>query len=262
MEDFATNRSLQRAYDFFSLLRICRVFLIFKLARHYTGLRVLLLALKASIKEMLLLTIFMIIGMVIFSTLIYYAEYNQEGQFKDIPTGFWWAIVTMTTVGYGDVHPKSGPGYVVGAVCALSGMLATGLPIPIIANNFTFFYNVSKLKKSMDERQQVTLSSEVLDHVKSIFRVGEGLMNKMTQGAASGIQSIADAATGKSRKKSHIDPEASDADVESTDASDHVSNSTVVLPAITVTNVPDAHFQPAVQTTHSSQPKDSLSKPE
>lgn len=70
--------------------------------------------LQASFKEMILLGIFIMIGMVIFSTLIFYAEFNRKEQFHDIPTGFWWAIVTMTTVGYGDVHPKTPGGYVVG----------------------------------------------------------------------------------------------------------------------------------------------------
>ena len=63
---------------------------------------------------MVLLAIFIMIGMVIFSTLIFYAEFNRPEQFEDIPTGFWWAIVTMTTVGYGDVHPTTAYGYVVG----------------------------------------------------------------------------------------------------------------------------------------------------
>ena len=77
----------------------------------------------------------------------------------------------MTTVGYGDVHPKSAPGYVVGAFCALSGLLATGLPIPIIANNFTLYYSVSKLKKRLETRDDsVKLSTEIIFGVKNIFR--------------------------------------------------------------------------------------------
>ena len=77
----------------------------------------------------------------------------------------------MTTVGYGDVHPKSAPGYLVGALCALCGMLATGLPIPIIANNFTLYYSVSKLKERLETRDaNVKVSTELLGGVKSIFR--------------------------------------------------------------------------------------------
>ena len=45
---------------------------------------------------------------------------------------------------YGDIHPQSGPGYFVGAVCTIAGMLATGLPIPIIASNFNHYYSFAR----------------------------------------------------------------------------------------------------------------------
>ena len=173
------NTHVEKAAEMFRLIRVARVFLIFRLARHYTGLRILLLALRASVKEMMLLGVFMTIGMMIFSTLIYYAELNNPSIFPDIPTGFWWAIVTMTTVGYGDVHPQSHWGYGVGALCAVSGMLATGLPIPIIANNFTFYYNVAKMKKRMDEREEISLSSEVFGKMKGIFAFGGNLVGNV-----------------------------------------------------------------------------------
>ena len=58
-----------------------------------------------------------------------------------------------------------------GALCALSGMLVTGLPIPIIANNFSLYYTVSKLKKRLDEREQLkrVTSTEVLSTMKNIM---------------------------------------------------------------------------------------------
>ena len=125
---------------FLSLLGVFRVFRLVKFARHFIGMRVMLLALRASIREILLLLLLVSMGMLIFSTLVYYAEFYTEDDFLTIPVGFWWSIVTMTTVGYGDKHPKTGWGYVVGSLCALTGMLCTGLPIPIIANNFNLFY--------------------------------------------------------------------------------------------------------------------------
>ena len=197
-------------------MRIFRVFLIFRLARHYTGLRILLLALRASMKELMLMGVFMTIGMMIFSTLIYYAEFSRADEFPDIPTGFWWAIVTMTTVGYGDVHPQSPMGYAVGALCALSGMLATGLPIPIIANNFTFYYNVSKMKKMMDDREAISLSSEVLGTMKDIFRRGGNLVGMMSDKVSGVTHQITDKVQEAARrdKKSRDDdsPEESEFD--------------------------------------------------
>ena len=72
----------------------------------------------------------------------------------NIPIGFWWSIVTMTTVGYGDIIPKTGLGYLVGSLCALTGMLITGLPIPVIANSFHLYCTYAKLKDKLELQRQ------------------------------------------------------------------------------------------------------------
>ena len=126
------------------ILRIIRMFRIFHLVKHYQALQILVYALKASVQELLMLGIFLLIGMLVFATLVYYAEREDAltpGQsFRTIPIGFWWALITMTTVGYGDVHPVTPIGYVVGTCCAVSGVLLLALTFPVISNNFTLFY--------------------------------------------------------------------------------------------------------------------------
>ena len=140
---------------YLSLTSVLRVFRLFKLARHYNNLKLLKLAVKSSIKEMLLLCILIITGMLVFATLIYFAEFEKEDAFPNIPIGFWWSIVTMTTVGYGDFSPKTGWGYLVGSLCAISGMLATGLPIPIIASNFNHYHEYATFLNQLNQRHQL-----------------------------------------------------------------------------------------------------------
>ena len=93
---------------------------------------------------MTLLVFFLVLGIVIFASLVYYAERiqaNPHNDFNSIPLGLWWALVTMTTVGYGDMAPKTYVGMFVGALCALAGVLTIALPVPVIVSNFAMYYS-------------------------------------------------------------------------------------------------------------------------
>ena len=92
------------------LLSIVRVMRLFKLTRYISGLKILILTFKASAKELSLLVFFLMVFIVLFAALVFYAERfspSATSDFTSIPIGLWWAIVTMTTVGYGDMTPKS-----------------------------------------------------------------------------------------------------------------------------------------------------------
>ena len=122
-------------------IRVLRVFRIFKLSKHSQGLRILGLTMKTSMHELGMFFFFLIVAMVVFAAAAYHAEQDVEGsQLRSIPDAFWWAIVTMTTVGYGDVTPVGGWGKLVGAVCVIAGVLTVALPVPVVVANFNNYY--------------------------------------------------------------------------------------------------------------------------
>ena len=89
----------------------------------------------------LVILVALIVCLLVYSSAIYYAEVDVIGsQIESIPDAFWWAIITMTTVGYGDKVPMGNMGKLIGSACAITGVLTLAIPVPIITGHFNRFY--------------------------------------------------------------------------------------------------------------------------
>ena len=160
-------RILDRDSSIADALLMIRLLRLFRFFRLLYGLQILLHTLKASSYELGLLLLILLIPVVLFSSIIYYIERTMDGlhtKFRSIPESFWWSLITMTTVGYGDMTPKTWVGKIIGGACAICGLLVVALPISIIGSNFNLYYAHAQARLKLPrKRNKVLLSSITSD---------------------------------------------------------------------------------------------------
>lgn len=136
------NKYLERVGLVLRTLRALRILYVMRLARHSLGLQTLGLTVRRCTREFGLLLLFLCVAMALFSPLVYLAE-NEMGakhEFTSVPSSYWWAVISMTTVGYGDMVPRSIPGQVVALSSILSGILLMAFPVTSIFHTFSRSY--------------------------------------------------------------------------------------------------------------------------
>lgn len=118
-------------------LRIFRLLRLLKLARYSPALATLWQVLVNERRALLAALLIMVMLLVTSSTVIYYIERDiQPDDFGSIPAAMWWAVATLTTVGYGDVVPVTVLGRAIGGLVMILGLAMFALPVGIIASGF------------------------------------------------------------------------------------------------------------------------------
>ena len=154
---------------YFQGLKVLRILPVFALLSPLKSMRILVRALLESKNELGLLMVLVAMSSALFGYLVFVFEIAQlNTNFRSIPDGFWWSLVTLTTVGYGDMFPQTPAGRVVGVACAVVGILVVALPVPIISGNFTKIYDLvgvaqyhRMLRKNADNKDRTKMVTSV-----------------------------------------------------------------------------------------------------
>eukprot|EP01059_Diplonema_ambulator_P020875 TRINITY_DN3481_c0_g1_i1.p1 TRINITY_DN3481_c0_g1~~TRINITY_DN3481_c0_g1_i1.p1 ORF type:complete len:1080 (+),score=284.58 TRINITY_DN3481_c0_g1_i1:26-3265(+) len=163
---------------FIRVIRLARVFRVLKLSRQMSATTVLIHTFANSKDALMVPFFFLLLGMVVFASLMYLVEqgtYNPEDQlyyitdseghrvvtfFVSIPDALWWAIVTMTTVGYGDMYPRTAAGKALNSIAMMFGVLFFAMPIAIVGSEFTKAWEAKKRRDEEELTRQAAINAD------------------------------------------------------------------------------------------------------
>jgi voltage-gated potassium channel len=114
-------------------LRLLRIFRLLKLGAYTRNGRMILLALRRSVPKLVLFISFVLLLVIIFGSVMYLIEGRYNPQFDSIPRAVYWAIVTVTTVGYGDIAPHTIAGQILASLMMLIGYAVIAVPTGIVS---------------------------------------------------------------------------------------------------------------------------------
>jgi len=151
-------------------LRLLRVFRILKMVNYLKEIRVLINSLKNSLPKIGIFMLFILILVTILGSLMYVIEGNENG-FKDIPNSIYWAIVTLATVGYGDITPITPLGKILASIIILIGYGIIAVPTGIITSEIIKEgkRDVEELKKEKEVQPKCANCSFVQIDTKAKF---------------------------------------------------------------------------------------------
>lgn len=156
-------------------LRLVRLMRIFKLNRYSDAMKSLADVIVLKKRELLGSMFFVGLLMLISSLIMYSAEHEaQPTVFRNAFSGLWWAVATLTTVGYGDIYPVTTLGRIVGAFIAFSGLAAVAIPTGIISSGLT-----ERISKCDVPKPEPTEAESDLSEVKAELREQSAVLKEI-----------------------------------------------------------------------------------
>lgn len=138
--------------------RLIRLLRILKLHRYSEAFTSIWTVIKKKSHEMFAAMFFVFMLLIVASLLIYYAEHEaQPDKFPNAFSGLWWAVATLTTVGYGDIYPITAIGRILGAFIAIMGIGMVAIPSGILSAGFV---EMIEKKKQPNQRGDVVVEQE------------------------------------------------------------------------------------------------------
>jgi len=122
---------------FVRVVRLFRIFRILKMARYSDSVNTFINVFRSKREDLTITFFAVVVLLMVASSLMYEAEYNaQPDKFSSIPAAMWWGIVTLATVGYGDLYPITPMGKLIGSIVVVLGIALFALPTGIFASGF------------------------------------------------------------------------------------------------------------------------------
>lgn len=150
---------------FLRILRMFRLLRIFKVGRYTNAFENIKKGFVSHKNELIVTGLIFLSGIIISSTLMYYAEGQiNPNAFGSIPRAFWWSVITFTSVGYGDVYPVTAIGKIIASFTAIMGVGLHGLLVGIIG---AAFMSVLKINNNDVEAETSSLGAEEKERIKA-----------------------------------------------------------------------------------------------
>lgn len=162
------------------ILRVFRVLRILKIGRYSRSMQTLITVLRNESHSLIAAISVLLLFTVIAATCIYYIEHTaQPNVFSSIPASLWWALVTLTTVGYGDAVPVTALGKVFGGLITIMGICFYALPAGILSSSYTTQMQLKRdrfkdtVRSVLDDGELSKRDVHHLEHVRALLDLDE-----------------------------------------------------------------------------------------